>query len=455
MNSNTSKEKKPNILIIVIDSLRNDQIFGENRTCVTPNIDEMISKGTYFSQTISSADGTILSLNGVLTGLFPFRTGTRAIKFNLQKNNFIQQLIDFGYDIFGFGPSLTSFVPFSKYFQNENSGYHAGPPAEPLSNELGDKILKLIDNLPENKPWLSFFHIEELHSLREGSTPVGLENFDDPKFGSTRYERIVSHIDFWIGKILDKINLNDTLVIFTSDHGERIPYGDIRDVEMEPTLKGLKNVGTKFLPNSSYKIGGKFLSKVRKPIGYVRQKNANKNLEPYQIRSRENYFTPSLFDELLRVPLIFYGYNTPKKIITQQVRNIDIFPTIFDLLNIKIKNKIDGQSLVPLFFDTKVDELPAYIQTIPLEKTKKFDKVGVRTNNYKFFVSSNDLKSEMHLFNLKNDPHENDNIASSSNELNRLKKILENFLQMQTDTNSIDSLEHEKISSELKKLGYM
>ena len=65
--------------------------------------------------------------------------------------------------------------------------------------------LKLIDNLPENKPWLSFFHIEELHSLREGSTPVGLENFDDPKFGSTRYERIVSHIDFWIGKILDKI----------------------------------------------------------------------------------------------------------------------------------------------------------------------------------------------------------------------------------------------------------
>ena len=109
-------KKKPNILFIVIDSLRNDQCHGNNRTSITPNIDKMISNGSYFSQTISSADGTILALNSVLTGLFPFRTGTRAIKFSFQKNNFIQELTNFGYSIYGFGPSLTSFVPLSKYF---------------------------------------------------------------------------------------------------------------------------------------------------------------------------------------------------------------------------------------------------------------------------------------------------------------------------------------------------
>ena len=235
-------KKKPNILFIVIDSLRNDQCHGNNRTSITPNIDKMISNGSYFSQTISSADGTILALNSVLTGLFPFRTGTRAIKFSFQKNNFIQELINFGYSICGFGPSLTSFVPLSKYFENENSGYSAGPPAEPLSNNLGDKILELFNNIEQDKPWFYFLHIEELHSLREGSEPIGIDNFDDQKFGDSPYERIVSHIDHWIGKILDKINLENTIVVFTSDHGERIPYENIRGVELEPKFDTSKKL---------------------------------------------------------------------------------------------------------------------------------------------------------------------------------------------------------------------
>ena len=49
------------------------------------------------------------------------------------------------------------------------------------------------------------------------------------------------------------------------------------------------------LPKSTHKIGGKFLSKLRKPVGAAKLKNANKDLEPYQISSRYNYFTPSLF----------------------------------------------------------------------------------------------------------------------------------------------------------------
>ena len=38
-------------------------------------------------------------------------------------------------------------------------------------------------------------------------TSDGLNDFDSEEFGHTKYERVVSSIDFWIGKILKKIDL--------------------------------------------------------------------------------------------------------------------------------------------------------------------------------------------------------------------------------------------------------
>ena len=72
MNSN----KKPNILFIVIDSLRADKSYGDTRKCITPNLDKMIKNGTYFTQAISPSDATILSIRSIFTGLLPFKTGT-------------------------------------------------------------------------------------------------------------------------------------------------------------------------------------------------------------------------------------------------------------------------------------------------------------------------------------------------------------------------------------------
>ena len=448
---------KPNIIFFLIDGLRADQCYGKNRTCVTPNIDLMINHGTFFSQSVSSADGTILSLNSVLTGLFPFRTGTRSIKFSFKKNNFIQQLIDFDYKIYGFGPSLTSFAPLSKYFENKNSGYSAGPPAEPLSANLGKKILKLLETGQMKKPWFCFLHIEELHSLREGSTPVGLNNFDNLKFGNSCYERVVSHIDYWLGRFLEKIDLNSTLVILTSDHGERIPFGNIRGIDLEPKFKTSKKIGLKVLPKSTHNTGGKFLAQLRKPFGVLRLKNANRNLTSYQIRSRDKYFTPSLFDELLRTPLIFYGYKIPKKLITQQVRGVDIFPTIFDILDLKSKNRTDGQSLHPLVLDKQIPELPNFIHTIPHQKYTKLDCLGIRTSKFKFFRSIDPQNSNVYLYDLTKDPYENLNIArQNTKKLTEMNLILENFLNK--TENSIDetndSKMNEQITKELQRLGY-
>ena len=76
---------KPNIMLLVIDSLRSDQFQNAEKTSITPNIDSLVKNGAYFSQAISSADGTILSLNTIINGLFPNSIGTRAQKIQLKE----------------------------------------------------------------------------------------------------------------------------------------------------------------------------------------------------------------------------------------------------------------------------------------------------------------------------------------------------------------------------------
>ena len=66
---------KPNILFLVIDSLRSDKCHGSDKTSITPNIDSLISQGMYFTQAISSVASTAASIGSMFTGMFPFKIG--------------------------------------------------------------------------------------------------------------------------------------------------------------------------------------------------------------------------------------------------------------------------------------------------------------------------------------------------------------------------------------------
>ena len=78
---------KQNILFLTLDGLRADKFTGKTKTSITPNLDKLIKNSTYFSQCISCTDGTILALNAMLSGIFPFRTGTRAKEVQMNRSN--------------------------------------------------------------------------------------------------------------------------------------------------------------------------------------------------------------------------------------------------------------------------------------------------------------------------------------------------------------------------------
>ena len=447
----------PNILFILIDGARADQIFNSKKKSKMPNIDSLIKKGISFTNCFSSVDGTTISLNCIFNSIYPTKIGLRAKKLILKKNNFLNQLKENGYHIFGHIPEVSSFDYMMELFENSNNTFYAGPPAKHIS-ETKKEILKILDSVKLKKPWFYFIHLLDTSALRRESSPFGIPEFLDEKFGDTPYDKMMSSIDYGIGKILEKIELEKTIIVITSDHGSLIPFENIGFTDFEPSFKRELNIGKKLMPESTHKAGGKIFSKVRNLVRESRLKKAAKGLTSYEQRSRLPYFKQSLYDESIRVPLIISGSKILPKKISFLMSNMDIFPTIFDILGLKMnKENIDGRSLRPILDNQELKEKPIFLHTMPHEKIEEDDAVGIRTAKYKFLRSANDPKKNRYLYDIELDQFENINIIENNSDVvKKLETTLEDIKSSSIEeTEDISEEETKKIEAELKKLGYM
>ena len=145
--------------------------------------------------------------------------------------------------------------------------------------------------------------------------------------------------------------------------------------------------------------------------------------------------------------------------IEQQVRQVDIFPTLCQLIGISSDlGEINGRSLVPLLNEQSLNEEPAYIESGSVSAKKLGKVIGIRTTNYKYLRSRNDLTKNVTLYDLKNDPDETKNIASSNKQIvNDMECTLQKIRGDYTMDSPIEMTkeENEKIEKELKKLGYI
>ena len=166
-----------------------------------------------------------------------------------------------------------------------------------------------------------------------------------------------------------------------------------------------------------------------------------------------------LYDEIVHVPLIMIGGELKPKIISQQVRHVDIFPTLTDLVECTIDNDvIHGESLLPLLNDSKLDEKPAYIEgTIRMKKTTEA-VVGIRTPKFKYFRSRDNNIRKRNLYNLENDPLEEHNIINNNPDI--VKEMEQILISIQRDdkitkNQTMDDEESKQVEEELSKLGYI
>ncbi len=68
----------PNVLLLAVDSLRADAVFGDE--IPTPNFDALVQRGAAFRQCVSTTTSTTPSFSSILTGCYPPRHGVRGLQ---------------------------------------------------------------------------------------------------------------------------------------------------------------------------------------------------------------------------------------------------------------------------------------------------------------------------------------------------------------------------------------
>lgn len=446
---------KPNVFFLIIDSLRSDKFYGKTKTSTTINLDNLINNGTFFSNFISASDTTLLSWSSLFTSKYAFKTGIRSSKFNKLNSDLVtlfQILEKNNYTFFGFLPSLSDTIGLFPKFSNSDCIYDSN---QNLSDELGEKIIEQINSC-RDEPWFCCAHIMDLHY------PIKIsEKFNSSQYGETIFERAVSELDEWIGKLIKKINFENTILIITADHGCYIDEFSIDDSNFVSSAENQKLISkySKKIPN--------FLNPIKNSIFFKIESNRKqkkiesiKNLE-LKSHERRGFLAGRadkdhfLYDENIRIPLLFSGYNIPKnKQFFNQIRSIDLMPTILDILEIPLEHSIDGISFSSIFYGAQLPEQPAFIESTPLMLSDSNDVIGMRTSKFKYFRDKDDPKNRVHLFDLINDPFEDNNITQE-NPL--LVSEMENLIsEIYQKTNSEEKLDDsKKIEEELRKLGYL
>ena len=435
---------KPNILFLIVDSLRADKVSDTENNSIIPNLDYIKKNGVFFDHAISSADGTMLAYAGLFSGKHPFKTGMRSAKLTRLCNtiSYFEVLKNYDYNLYGCLPRLAASFEIIPEFENNDESFLDLFPD--TSSKAGEIILKKLEgNMKE--PWCFLVHVTNMHFPIK--KPKG---FEDEKFGSNNYEKQVSAIDAWIGKVLKKTDLEKTLVVITGDHGSYIQSLKNKSLEIDfqdnPNLQNNIAKVSRKIPKFAEPLKLKlFLMRERVNQKRKRNKIQKLNLKPHETRGlldQRGNTDRFLFDEKIRVPLFMIGSKINQCIsISKQVRLIDVFPTICEIVGIpKWEEKVDGISLYPLLENKKMDDLIAYIESTPGVVIETNNVIGIRTDKYKYFRNRNDANLDIHLFDLENDPFEDDNIAKESKEI---VESMECKLQEITNGYSLDDVSYD------------
>ena len=444
---------QPNILLITIDSLRADYCYSTNKHAKKPNIDKLLNHGISFHQTISTSDSTGNSIGSIFSCLYSFKSGITHFNFNKNTLLLTDNLKKNGYTLFSTIPDLSFFKQLTTKFDKINAYvYDKRESWLQLNGGIGKQILEQLKSTKNHEPWFNFIHLMDLHA------PFFIpEEFDSNEYGSNRYERMLSSIDVWLGQIIDEINPQNTLLILSSDHGDYIPLID-KEISYNTLKKRIIRKIKKMFPilePLGLKLYEKYvIFKRKKKIHNLKTKFSSDEVRTFNMRADEN-----LFDESIRIPLIFYGYGTNgKKEIFDQVRQIDIFPTALDICKVPIYQIVDGRSLLPFFDGTNLKEIPAYIETGSRDPKKLGNIIGIRTPKYKYLRSRIDSTQNISLFDLQNDPLEQNNLAQLKPEIVKEMENLLNEIKIDSinqDLPEFDDEETKKIQEELRKLGYL
>lgn len=467
------------VILIIADTLRQINLEDSNpHRAKTPNIDWLKKNGVSFTNAYTTITKTDPSVTAIMTGKYPVHNGlvnhgelvTRDEEKNIQNSVFLAEILkkngfntvaaDWlgrwhkrGFDYYS--GKLGSFrsmefrfesIPLlfnlyelrkltvrllrKEFFMRFYYCFSKNPkiPYDPADKVI-QKGIELLKKYKSKKTFL-YLHLWDAHEPH--TNPKGLRSYLFDNVDKT-YNAEINFIDSQIGKLLnhliDSKLINETLIIFTSDHGENF-----------------------------YESGSPF-------------------------------YHDQLYENVVKIPIILSNPQLPSKKLGCLAQNVDILPTCLDLLGIKIKNRFDGASLFPVIANKKKEvRLFAFFEDIYKERRFQFlnrtRRKGIKIGNYKYIETIKGRKKDLtklipegkiqvinrELYNLKNDSKEKNNLIKTKvKTTNILDKQLEEIitrlgtLRLQEEKKKFQRINYTKrtnhsdkeiILSRLRALGY-
>ncbi len=435
-----------NLLILCLDTLRTDRMsaYGHDRP-TTPRIDQLAEQGALFELALSQSNWTVPATASILTSLYPSEhgAGVKGEIRNLMESE-VQQLRKETRTLgqilseAGFRTALLSANPY--LFGRFKRGFDVAEVERTDATTLTDKAIAFVDTADEN-PFFLYVQYMDLHPPITPPGPFfnmfGKEipgkrgkphtdwrfgshnNFKGPNFRQFRDHRLALHdgalryVDTEIGRLIDTLqqagHMKDTLIVVTSDHGEEYWDHAAQERALAEDPRGLWGIGH----------------------GH------------------------SMYQELLRVPLLFRGPGIEEgRRIDCPARLVDIVPTAMEMLGLPIPGGLRGTSLTP-FLSTTVKS-PICEPRPSLAESPAFgpDSKAITFGGYKLVRRYDGF---VQLFDLERDPGELIDLSDERPELvAELTDLIEHELSGVDPDASDETMDFDEDTLEqLRTLGYI
>ncbi len=429
--------RKPNIILICLDTLRADHLgcYGYHRD-TSPNIDKFAEGAFLFENCIASSSWTLPSHASLFTGVHPSVHGAEVHPWGppfAETERTLGELArERGYVTAAYTEGL--FVSASMGFAQGVELYSDGKLAEfPLhcAEVTFNDALEWLE-VYGGLPFFLFVHTYQIHDpytpprefaemfdedyTEEGKVrPRRVSSEEDKVRCEALYDGEIAYTDKVLGDFVRRLEdmqlLKNTTVIVFSDHGEE--FWEHGGIEHGVTL----------------------------------------------------------YDEVLHVPLIIKlaGKNPPAGRVARQVSLTDLYATVAELLRADEANPPDCMSLLPLirggrarakydrtFIVTQVCHRESVLHTM----TPEWRKRSIRTDTQKYIKFEKEEREE--LYDLGGDHREKNNIsAKNEQDLLKYRAMLDSFLETVSAARKplpaeqpVAPLTEERIR-QLKALGYM
>ncbi len=246
----------PNILLISIDTLRQDHLgcYGYPRP-TSPNIDRLAREGIVFDRALAPSSWTLPSHVSLLTGTYPafHRVQDDGVTLSPSIPTLAEHLRAKGYRTF----ASVSHVYVSRLFGLDrgfavfDDSLIVGGARNPVAGLVLDRALRLFPETGGAQPWFAFLHFFDPHWDYEPPAPFDAM-FTDPAYDGpidgtqnsmapyrapsqpmpapdlrqliALYDGEIAYVDAQIGRLLTELGrrglLENTIIVVTADHGE-------------------------------------------------------------------------------------------------------------------------------------------------------------------------------------------------------------------------------------------